>query len=107
MESGWVYTLGEGATMTVAMAGMVCALGGCGSDRATLVMFFGGGLGFLGFRIASVVDAIRGPGEHNDRLRALRQRLGEPPRLDFSVGPSIGPALGGSGGAVAGLTLTF
>src|SRR5262249_19958455 len=106
-QTGWIFTLGEGATGAAFTVGLIASFscGGGGMMNMTCTNHGGGlllvgMLGFLGFRVAGAVDGFVGPSRHNARVRALKQRLGYP------VAPYIGHAAADDG-TVAGLGFRF
>jgi hypothetical protein len=115
-DTGWIFTVGEAASMVALIVGVVKTLDdcfdfddrGCHEDSTGSVLLTGGVIGLFGFRIWEIVDAITGPPRHNTRLRQLRMRLGMPP-ASFArrLQPYIAPPLSRDGGATAGLTLRF
>jgi hypothetical protein len=68
-------------------------------------MIAGGLIGLLGLHIWEVADAFVVPGRRNQRVRALRERLGLPP-VQQNLSLFVTPPEDGSG-AVGGLTLRF
>jgi hypothetical protein len=108
-ERGWIFTLGETATVAMMIAGAV-RIGddcidstGCKDDDTNgTALLVGGLLGYTAFRIWGVVDAFAGPSEHNRRVRALKYRLGIPVRVGWK------PYLNSTHDrTTAGLTLSF
>lgn len=103
-DTGWIFTVGEPATITVAMVTLLgCSVEGCtrGQEAIGIASIFG----YVGLRVWSLVDVVTGPSEHNRRLRNLKMRLGDMPAY-ARVRPYLLPAQVGSG-ATAGLTLQF
>ena len=116
-DTGWIFTVGETASMVALIAGVVKTLDdcfdtfdnhGCHDNSTGDVLLIGGFVGLAAFRIWEVADAIIGPPKHNARLRQLRMRLGMPP-ASFArrLRPYMAPPLSRDGGAAAGLTLRF
>ena len=80
MEKGWIFTLGEAASIAVLIRG----LNRCGyyaddwdkedscNDGDELVLI--GALGFIGFKVWEIVDLWVTPREINERIRTLRVR---------------------------------
>ncbi len=111
-EKGYIFTLGEGASMGLFIWGMVEGFGACfegcsesREDRAVLLL----GVGLVGlavFRTWEIVDAFMGPASHNRKLRSLQFRLGMQPTY-ARVLPYVSTPKGDAGGAVAGLSLRF
>lgn len=113
-ETGWIFTLGEGASTVAVIWGVGMGISECwnadGADQPCkgnrgLSLIVGGLIGLGGFRIGEIIDAVTGPTRHNTELRALRSRLGYPDPLYGQVVPYVAPAQGG--GSVAGLSLRF
>ncbi|HSR97298.1 MAG TPA: hypothetical protein VLM79_09625 [Kofleriaceae bacterium] len=115
-DTGWIFTVGEAASMVALIAGVVKTIDDCFDlderdchDNSTgSALLIGGFVGLAAFRIWEVVDAITGPPRHNARVRQLRMRLGMPP-TSFArrLRPYIAPPLSRDGGGTAGLTLRF
>jgi hypothetical protein len=77
-EGGWVFTLGEAVALTAMIAGVVgtaSASSNNGPPGDATALLIAGALGFSGLRLWEAIDAFVGPTAHNERLRALRQRL--------------------------------
>jgi hypothetical protein len=113
-DTGWIFTVGEIGAATAIVVGVSEAFacdgaprGACGSrnDRGA-ALAYGGLLVFGGLHVWEIVDAIVGPRRHNDRVRALRARLGQPQPTYGRLAPYVTPTYGGNGG-VAGVALTF
>lgn len=113
-ERGWLFTLGEGASMAAMFWGVGQAVedclyvdGACNDDRG-VGLIVAGALGLTVFRIWGTVDAISGPADHNRRVRELRMRLGYPPPAEYysRVVPYVAPARRGDG-AIGGVSLRF
>lgn len=111
-ERGWIFTLGEGASVAAIIAGAIKIADDCigdvngncnedddGNGTALLV---GGLLGYTVFRVWDIIDAFSGPGEHNRRVRALKYRLGIPLRVGWK--PYVNST---HDSTTAGLTLRF
>ena len=111
-ETGWIFTLGEAATGTLFVYGMVDLLGNCFEgcseqrERRGVTLMLGGLLGMAAFRVWEIVDAFTGPPAHNRRLHHLHMRLGLPVPMYTRLSPYIAPPRDGDG-AVAGLSLRF
>ena len=107
-DTGWIFTVGEPATMTVAMVTLLgCSIEGCTRGQSTIGV--AAVFGYIGLRVWSLVDVITGPREHNRRLLELKMRLGDMPayaRMGSRIRPYLLPAEVGSG-ATAALTLAF
>lgn len=112
-EKGYIFTLGEGASVVAMIWGMyqvVGCLDGGGEGRCNdsgVPLFLAGALALTVFRVWGSVDAFVVPPEHNRKLRALRMRLGLPVPMYSRVMPYVTSPKGDGGGAVAGLTLRF
>lgn len=108
-ERGWIFTLGEGASVAAIIAGAVSIADDCidSSDSncdnsSGTGLLVGGLLGYTAFRIWDIVDAFAGPPEHNRRVRALKYRLGIPVRVGWK--PYVNST---HDATTAGLTLRF
>lgn len=108
-DTGWMFTLGEAAGITLMVAGAVRSCFGCeGNDDDGATLLIGGLIGYMAFHIWSIVDAATGPAGHNRKVRALKQRVGLPMHASQRVLPYVAPAqAGGGGGGTAGLMLRF
>jgi len=116
-ETGWIFTLGEGASVVALFSGFVKVLqsdncdssgdpvpvSSCHRDGEGLL--WAGLIGYLVFHTWEVVDAFIGPPKHNAKVRALKMRLGIP----VMYGKRVVPYLNNShdGGAVGGITIRF
>jgi hypothetical protein len=116
-DTGWIFTLGETASVVALFVGVVKTIDdcfdtrdepGCNDHSTGNALLIGGLVGLAAFRIWEVVDAITGPPRHNARVRELRLRLGMPP-TSFArrLKPYLAPPLSHDGGATAGLSLRF
>jgi len=111
-ETGWMFTLGEGASVTLLTIGLVqqleaCPLfsdTSCHSDKGDNLMI-AGLIGVVGFRVWEIVDAFAGPPIHNRKLHELRMRLGLSGQVARRVQPYAAP--GSHGGGVFGVALSF
>ncbi len=106
LESGWKFTLFDVAGTALYIGGIASAFqANCdaGCNQSALWMFLGGAAILSASRVWQSVDAFVEPHRHNNRLRALRQRLGMPQPV--TVVPYIAPST--HDGATAGLVLTF
>ncbi|AHZ86215.1 hypothetical protein Bb109J_c0872 [Bdellovibrio bacteriovorus] len=108
MEKGWIFTVGELASLMVLMAGF----GDCVDDAWSSNnncnnsggLVFAGAFGFVGFRIWEAIDAWATPPEQNRRYRELKSRL--PASEDtITFEPGFMPLA--DGGGALGLRLTF
>jgi hypothetical protein len=112
-ETGWIFTVGEIASFTAMMVGVVQALDDCfGPDESCSDnnrgdgLIIGGLIGFVAFRVWEVVDAFGGPPKHNAKVRELRMKLGMPmPMYTQRVTPYINRTR--DNGAAAGLVFRF
>ncbi|MEO8707386.1 MAG: hypothetical protein ABI867_45585 [Kofleriaceae bacterium] len=117
-DTGWIFTLGEAASITAMVIGAVKSFdcidsndtiggssSGC-SNASGSGLLIGGFVGFMVFRVWEVVDAFGGPPKHNRRVRELKMRLGIPqPIYSQRLTPYVNKAR--DGGGVAGLSLRF
>jgi len=116
-DKGWIFTLGEVATITMMIYGAVNLVSNdCGyydnycdgydtnNDDSAEAMLIVGALGFAAFRVWEVIDAIAGPSSHNARVRELRVRTGQYPRY-YGLKPFVAPAR--DQGMTAGVTFSF
>jgi hypothetical protein len=113
LDKGWIFTFGEPIALTVLMAGVVksvssdCpASSGCQSGGDGTGTMIAGLIGYGVLRIWGFADAVIAPSLHNDRVRALRQRLGGTPAYGRVV-PYLAPPADGGRGGIAGLTVGF
>lgn len=112
-EKGYIFTVGEGITSSIFIYGFFETVMYCignetnnkGCSRGPELMI-AGALGDAVFRIWGVIDAVTGPGEHNQRVRALRMRVGGPRPYYGSLRPYVAPSQHGDG-AVAGVGFSF
>jgi hypothetical protein len=115
-RDGWMFTLGDSAAGGVFMVGLVQTIATCFGEPGgpshrcsedTSPMMWGGLIALGVLRVWQTADAFGVPPRHNERVRALRQRLGLPPPMpSYSAAPYVAPA-GQGGGGVAGLALHF
>lgn len=109
-DTGWIFTLGEAASMTVMFASFIDAVDDCGYEDncddtdANVTLVIGSMLAFTVFRVWSVGDAISGPSAHNRRVRDIKMRVGIPVRLG-ELRPYVNRTR--DGGGTAGLSLSF
>ena len=103
-RTGYIFTIGDTITMTMAWYGMFDLLGYCWenpcSDRREQRdkwLAIAGTLGLGGLRIWQTLDALIAPSLHNQRLRALQGRLA----------PYIAPARDRDGGSIVGVSFHF
>jgi hypothetical protein len=113
-ETGWIFTLGETVSTAVLVWGVTQAFTQCftpadlcrpsGNGETAMLA---GAIALTGLRIWEIADAFTGPRRHNERVRALRVRLGMPPPalIMGRLAPYVAPVAGG--GEVAGLSLRF
>lgn len=105
-EKGWIFTVGELASLTVLMAGFGdCAMSSAGADSSDCSkqggLIFVGAMSYLGFRVWEAVDAWVVPLEQNRRYRELKSRL---PSSEITFEPGFMPL---AGGGALGLRVTF
>ncbi len=112
-ETGWIFTVGEIASFTALIVGVSQNLedcfdnidGNCDQNRGE-ALIIGGLVGYVVFRIWSVVDAAGGPSKHNQKLRELRMRLGIPqPMYTHRIVPYVNRTR--DSGATAGVVFRF
>jgi hypothetical protein len=109
-DTGYIFTLGEGASMVAVVYGLGRALScvdtdtSCNNDGGAWML--GGLLAYTALHVWEVVDAFVVPPRHNQRVRELRTRLGYPPAgVYYGLKPFVAPKNGD--GAVAGFELRF
>jgi hypothetical protein len=115
LDRGWIFTVGEGASIVAIVAGAVEGVdcsnsvnGGRCNNGIGLVV--GGVLAFTGLRVWEIVDAFAVPPSQNAHIREMRVRLGLPPQqVGYTLAPFIAPVrgLGANNTTVAGLQLRF
>tara|TARA_R110002073_G_scaffold257750_5_gene420626 strand:- start:17577 stop:18206 length:630 start_codon:yes stop_codon:yes gene_type:complete len=106
-DVGWMFTLGEVASLGVAVLGAI-QVGQRGNsqrfDNAD-TMLLAGVLSYGVLRVWEFVDTLAGPSAHNRRYRALRSKVyghAPPPRYGFFVTPGST-----RGGGTAGFSIHF
>lgn len=110
-ETGWIFTIGELASMTALIVGITQSLEDCFSvdrgcdDGRGDGLIIGGLVGLVAFRVWEVVDAFSGPSKHNQKVRELRMRLGMPMPMYTRVVPYVNRS--GDGGGTAGVVFRF
>jgi len=110
-ETGWIFTLGEAASIAALMYGILhdldCGLDSRCSTSDTDGLYIAGGLiGLFGFRIWEIVDAVGGPTKHNRKVRELKMRLGIPvPMYTHRMLPYVNKTH--DGGGTAGVIFRF
>ncbi len=111
-ETGWIFTLGEAASIAAIMVGASKSFDDCfvGDERCNdsegETYLVAGVVGFLVFRTWEIVDAFGGPGKHNRRVRDLRMRLGGPqPMYTRQLTPYLNKTR--DGGGTAGVSFRF
>jgi hypothetical protein len=106
-DTGWIFTLGEAAGITLIVAGALRTCFLCGSDEGDdgVALLIGGVIGYAAFHIWSIVDAAAGPAGHNRKVRELRSRVGLPMHASQRILPYAARAR--DGGGTVGLTLRF
>jgi hypothetical protein len=109
-DTGYIFTLGEGASVVALFYGLGRALScdgesSCSNEGAGWMV--GGLLAYTALHVWEIADAFVVPPRHNQRVRELRSRLGYPPAgMYYSVKPFLTPPKNGDG-AVAGFELRF
>jgi hypothetical protein len=112
-DTGWIFTLGESASIAMMIAGVVRSIDDCGFGHETCDdegsadgtgMIVVGLVGFSVFRVWEIIDAIGGPSGHNRRVRELKWRLGIPVQVS-NLQPYV--LRGRDGGGTAGLRFDF
>jgi MFS family permease len=109
-DTGWIFTLGEAASITALMVGFVQSFNDCfaeencdeGGGDGLIVAGF---LGLVVFRVWEIADVIAGPPKHNRKLRELRMRMGMPQPMYTKITPYVNKSR--DGGGVAGLSFRF
>ncbi len=102
-DTGWIFTFGEAGSIAIFSYGVVDAIGNSNDNKAPWLII-GGILAFGSFKAIDIVDAFSGPGRHNRKYRAIRERMGNPtPLLDRVKGGLTLTRTGGFGG----VSLTF
>ncbi len=110
-ETGWIFTIGEIASITALFVGLGQAFDDCFegdntcNDNQGETLMIGGLVGLLVFRVWEVVDAFSGPPKHNRKVRELRMRLGMPQPMFTKVVPYVNTNR--DGGGTAGFVLRF
>ncbi len=111
-ETGWIFTVGEIASITALFVGVAQAFDGCGfedsgtCDNGGEELIIGGLIGLFAFRIWEVVDAFGGPPKHNRKVRELKMRLGIPqPMYTHRIVPFVNRTR--DSGATAGIRFHF
>ncbi|MGE0872803.1 MAG: hypothetical protein AB7P03_29885 [Kofleriaceae bacterium] len=112
-DSGWIFTIGEGASVLAILVGVSNQQTECEPDEPSAAdcakdtqrasrIAAAGVIGLLVFRVIGIGDAIVGPTNHNARVRALKARLGQ---RSVVYAPYFAPVR--DGGSVAGLSVSF
>jgi hypothetical protein len=72
-DGGWIFTIGETATIAMMAPSAACIDGGCHSQHATLdnAVFLAGFIGYVGFRVWEVLDLWITPPSRNRRYDEL------------------------------------
>ena len=113
-DTGWIFTFGEVVSLGTFIVGAIRSIcidyehdfqSECHNSNTDGALVLAGLIGFAGFRIGEIVDVFTGPARYNDRLRAIRRRLGYPDHV-VRVTPYLSAPRGGDGG-VAGFALRF
>lgn len=112
-DTGWIFTLGEAASITALFVGLGQAIDdcfasdvSCNDSNSGEGLMIAGLIGYLGFRVWSIADAVSGPSKHNRKVRELKMRLGIPQPM---YGQKLVPYVHKSrdGGGTAGLSFSF
>jgi hypothetical protein len=117
-ERGWIFTVGETASVAAVIAGVVDGVVGSNSgppdvangraNETAINLISIGVLGFAVFYLSGVIDAFAAPPIHNAHVRRLRSRLGLPQQVGYRLAPFVAPAHSLRGDAtVAGFQLRF
>ncbi|MCX5741154.1 MAG: hypothetical protein NT062_01505, partial [Proteobacteria bacterium] len=111
-ESGWMFALGEVATLTLMVYGVAQVLDDCfrtdvscnqSNDARGETALIVGAVGFGVLRVWEIVDALSAPSSHNARVRELRIRTGQQPTY-YGMKPFVSPK---GDGLAAGLSWRF
>jgi hypothetical protein len=114
-DTGWIFTLGETASLAAIIGGAV-GIANCtdldgnttcgGGDSVSVGWLVGGLIAYTGLHIWEIADAFIGPGVHNERVHELRRRYGY---RDYAVRivPYVTRPQSSEGGMTAGLSLRF
>jgi hypothetical protein len=83
-SKGWIFTVGEAASLGMAVGGAVLGISGCstavfeqsgsGNCGGGLALYFVGSLTYIGFRIWEIIDVWTIPGSYNARYRAINEK---------------------------------
>jgi hypothetical protein len=101
-DRGWVFTLGESASLILLFVGLAQSSGESGDSGDVSIAT--GAIGWGVFRIWSIFDAAIGPSSHNSKVRDVKRRIGLPVDARRII-PYVAP--GRERGGVAGLTFRF
>jgi hypothetical protein len=107
-DTGWIFTVGDLASTSAFVIGLSEAFRDCGFEdhcRGDNWWVIGGLLSFSAFRVWGALDAWIAPPLHNRKVRALRERLGQPATPAYTMMPYVAPTARGD--AVAGVMLRF
>jgi hypothetical protein len=119
LDKGWIFTLGESASIVAIATGAAQAIDSCYNTYDTpcqnsrhrndgMGLMMGGLLAFTGLHIWEIVDAWVAPPRHNKRIHEIRARLGQEPIELSRAAPYVAPVHGSTGGGgVAGLAFRF
>jgi hypothetical protein len=82
-DTGWIFTLGEAAGLTMLVVGITRLDFTCDSDTSCNnddagAFLVTGLIAYVGFHAWSIVDAAIGPAKHNRKVRELKRRVGIP-----------------------------
>jgi hypothetical protein len=98
MDKGWIFTLGEGVSIALIIAGAARFDQSDGGEG----LLVAGVLGVVGFRIWEMIDLWVGPPLHNQRVRRVHMKYGiAPGSVFYGAAPYVAPT--GDGG-IAGFT---
>jgi hypothetical protein len=113
-KTGWIFTFGEAASVLAIHLGWNGYGSECGgpvepssadcsdSVRRAQALLIVGVLGMVAFRVAGVAEAVTAPRRHNQRVREIRNKLGQ---ASTFYTPYLAPVRGGGG--IAGVSVAF
>lgn len=108
-EQGWVYTVGELGSLVAISVGATAAIGDWVSGNKNgggSTLLWVGIVGYYGFRIWEIVDVWVRPGSHNERYRAIKEKVdGAPSEKKISL--FVTPTVTAQGGAGLGVGFQF
>lgn len=91
MDRGWIFTVGELASLAVLISGLSSSLSDSfegresSSGNGALVL---GLIGYVGFRVFEIIDVWATPIEHNRRYRAIKARQDTTAQMDGFLAPT-------------------